>query len=132
MVIVEDLKLFVNSIEKKGFQINAGHQKWRGQVSYISNKSSCLDSYFINSLYNNLVYHSGLIIAIPKARFSFKNIHMNLGNIKWFSIGRSLKAVKKIEDLFQYNYSIIENKLKSNYNVGSDNLQRIIEGIILN
>lgn len=27
LVIVEDLKLFVNSIEKRGFQINAGPQK---------------------------------------------------------------------------------------------------------
>jgi hypothetical protein len=124
--------LFVNSIENRGLHINAGPQKWRGQVSSINNKLLCLDVDFRNSLYNHSVYHSALNKPIPKDRFSFKNIHMNLGNVRWFSSGRCFKSKKKRESMFQENYSLIENKLKSNYNVGSEALQRGIQGLLLN
>jgi hypothetical protein len=45
---------------------------------------------FRSSLYNHSLYHvkKGTVshrFALDKSKFSFRNVHMNLGNVRWYS-----------------------------------------------
>lgn len=85
MFVVCDLKAFTNSIEKLGFNINQGVEKGSGQISSVASQTACLYTGFRKSLYNHNVYHSSDYLLIPKNRFSYNNIHINLGNRRYFS-----------------------------------------------
>lgn len=80
LYVVTELKPFLSSVEKRGYVINEGPSKWRGQISALKNKLFCLDVDFRKSLYNHSLYHSklGTQPNIPRDKFSFNNIHMNL------------------------------------------------------
>lgn len=58
---------------------------------------------------------------LPKSKFSFKNIHMNIGYLRYYSTKRyiSNKVLSNRQDLFEENYSIISDILEKNFNVGS-------------
>ena len=81
LYIVTDLKSFLSNVEKRGYEINQGPQKWRGQVSALTKKLICFDIDFRSSLYNHSKYHYKLSQGpfIPKNKFTFDNIHTNLG-----------------------------------------------------
>lgn len=75
-------------------EVNKGPQKHRGNTSYISHILHRIDKSFRTSMYNhNRIFldencHNKLkkdSIYIPKSCFSYKNIHMNLGKIRFFS-----------------------------------------------
>ena len=134
-----DLKLFISSIESKGYIINQGPQKNRGQVSCLSNQINCIDNEFRKALSNHNNYHSMDYRALPKDRFSFRNIHMNLGGVRWYSTTRvnnelrnkKTSSVKKDrQGLFQNNYNIILEMLNNNYNIGSEELQIKLEKLL--
>ncbi len=64
--------------------------------------------YFRNSLYNHHRYHikNGNIskrFKLSKRKFSFNNIHMNIGNVRWYSVNRSIKE-NKVKSLVSTNY----------------------------
>lgn len=93
--IVSDLPSFVNSIEKSiGCRLNQGPQ--RGNICYISYILTCIDKAFRDSMYNhNRMYVEKLYNKdyeykheryIHKSSFSYKNIHINLGKVRWYSI----------------------------------------------
>ena len=74
--------------------VNQGSQKLRGQCSYISHILHSIDKGFRESMLNhNRLYikaQTALNISrevryIPKSCFSFKNIHINLGKVRWYS-----------------------------------------------
>jgi len=86
--VVRDLRVFTTKISNKGYTISEGPQSWRGQINSMSSLLSSMDLDFRNSLYNhhNYFVEKGLIdknLTLDKSKFSFKNIHMNLGNIRW-------------------------------------------------
>lgn len=85
LYIVHNLKPFLSSIRDKGYGINEGPQKWRGRVSALYNKLSCIDIDYRKSLFNHNQYHHQMSSypSIPREKFSFNNIHMNLGDVKW-------------------------------------------------
>lgn len=90
LFVVKNIKLLIDNIKKKGYIVNGGPQAWRDQINSISSFLSCLDYDFRNSLYNHNRYHvhhenieSKLLL--DKNKFSFNNIHMNLGKVRWYS-----------------------------------------------
>lgn len=88
LFVVSDLNLFIKGIRNKGYNISEGPQKWRGQISYINNFLSYLDMDYRNSLYNHNRFHVNIgtidpMYYLPRNKFSFKNIHMDLGNVRW-------------------------------------------------
>ncbi len=106
LFVVEDIKKLVESIRKYNYNINTGPQPLRGQVNSINNSLSILDMEYRKSLYNHNNYHvikgnlySGL--KLNRDKFSFNNIHMNLGGIKWYSTSTS-------------TFTKVKSKIKSN------------------
>lgn len=96
--IVSDLDSFINSIQKTtDSRVNQGPQKSRGNNNYISYILSRVDKSFRDSMYNhNRIYVESINNtqdkhnrSIPKSCFSFKNIHINLGKVRWYSTTRS-------------------------------------------
>ena len=88
LFVVRDLNKFINIIKKGGIDVNQGPQKWRGQINYLHSFIACLDEDFRDSLYHYNLHHvkEGNIspdLRLSKNKFSFKNIHKNLGNSKW-------------------------------------------------
>lgn len=89
--IVSDLDSFISSVKENiNKDVNQGPQKLRGRSSYISYILTRIDKSFRDSMYN----HNRLYLDkipnnefkkeryIPKSCFSYKNIHLNLGNVK--------------------------------------------------
>lgn len=115
LFVVEDIEKFVESIRKYNYNINTGPQKHRGQVNSINNSLSILDMEYRNSLYNHHNYHviRGNIhsaFKLNRDKFSFNNIHMNLGGIKWYSTSTSTSTSTKVKS------KINLNKVKSTIN----------------
>jgi hypothetical protein len=92
--LVEDLDKMTYYIENKlKLKVNQGPQKFRGQCSYISHILFSIDKAFRNSMYNHnriFLKAGGALYErkkhdryIPKGCFSFKNIHINLGKVRW-------------------------------------------------
>lgn len=100
LFVVKDLDLFINNIQntlKGEYNINQGPQKLRGHVNGISNALNLLDLDFRVSLFNQITHHyncgnldpsfaDGYLDAnfnLKWKNYSFRNVHTNLGNIKW-------------------------------------------------
>lgn len=137
LFVVNGVKLLKSSIENKGYNIKGGPQSSRGQISSLSNQLNCMDGEFRYALYNHSLYHCSDYRQVAKDIFSFRNIHMNLGNVRWFSTPRVNNAVKSTssekknrQDLFKKNYNIILELLNNNYNLGSEELQIKIEKLL--
>lgn len=88
--MVRDLNLLKENLSKLNYDVNEGAQKWRGQVNSMNNFLSFWDCDFRNSLYDHHCYHidNGRLDygLLPRNKFSFKNIHKNLGQVRWYSI----------------------------------------------
>ena len=96
--VVKDLNLFIQNLRAKGLLVNCGPQPQRGQVNSITNFLSCLDQDFRRVLYNHNNYHvrSGNIdrrFLLTRDKFSFKNIHLNIGRVHYYST--SVRSVKR-------------------------------------
>lgn len=87
-VVGDKNKLIELLRDEKGYNINGGPQSERARVNSINYSLSLLDSQYRNSLYNHHNYHIYDKDSIPstskmnKKKFSFKNIHMNLNNVR--------------------------------------------------
>lgn len=98
MFVVRDINSFISSLKTNtNYTFNEGNQQWRGQVNSMNALLNSMDHDYRNSLYNHNQYHvkSGTLdmgYKLDKSKFSFRNIHMNLGNIRWYSTNR--KVVK--------------------------------------
>ena len=88
LIVVNDLNKFLGDIRKKGYSINGGPQRCRSEINSLKSFLSSLDIDFRESLYNHNNYHvdKGTIREsewLPKEKFSYRNIHMNIGNVRW-------------------------------------------------
>jgi hypothetical protein len=89
--VVKDKETLLKNISDKGYNINQGSQQWRGQINSINSFLNYLDTDYRKSLYNHskLHYTKGNIDKswndeiLTKEHFSFRNIHQNMGNVKW-------------------------------------------------
>jgi hypothetical protein len=87
LFVVDDLSMFLTKIKSKGYVINAGPQKWRGQVNSMNNFLTCLDIDFRYSLYKHNEYHVnytglGSNTSLSKSKFSYRNIHQNICGVR--------------------------------------------------
>jgi len=99
LFVVEDLDKLIKSIKdnNNNINVNAGPQPLRGQVNSINNFLSLLDMDYRNSLYNHNNYHSnrgyiGSNLKLDRNKFSFNNVHMNLGRTRWYSTTTNTKS----------------------------------------
>ena len=91
LFVVQDIETLIKNISYKGYNVNQGPQQWRGQINSINSFLNYLDVDYRKSLYNHSVLHyskdniyKGCRDEIlTKEHFSFRNIHQNLGNVKW-------------------------------------------------
>lgn len=85
--IVQDLKLLVESVKSKGYIITQGDKVIRGQISGIHHFLDSIDKEFRNSLYYHNEHHSRFTgqehFRLSRDKFSFRNIQMNLGNVRY-------------------------------------------------
>ena len=156
LIVCSDLTELLNKFNILNLTINQGPQSRRGEVSFINNYLSHLDIDFRNALFyhyrhhynNNNKTNYGMPI-IPKGKFSFRNIHMKLGTVRWFNstsifknvyiskkaystnIVENFDVVSNRQMLFQENYSIIKNMIDNNSGSLTD-LQKNIEYFLNN
>lgn len=91
LFVVKDKEALLKNISDKGYNVNQGPQQWRGQINSINSFLNYLDVDYRKSLYNHSKLHyskSNLLATfkdetLTKEHFSFRNIHQNLGNVKW-------------------------------------------------
>jgi DNA-dependent RNA polymerase len=125
--VVRDIHSLINSLVDKGYSINQGIQKYRGQINSANSLLNCIDIDFRDSLYNHNKYHIDMGTRpkdsyLTRDKFSFKRIHMGLGNVRWYSTKRNTKyvtsdmlksrAIKSIEKesfIFQQLSNYIKN-----------------------
>lgn len=132
--IVKDLEKFISCVRDCNYNLNAGPQPLRGQVNSINSSLSILDMEYRKSLYNHNNYHSnsGYFAGprkINREKFSFNNIHMNLGGVRWSSTFLS-DRVKSRDDLLQTCFKEIEDILKKKNYIALHVLQREIEDLL--
>ncbi len=93
LFIVSDMDSFLNNVRAKGYNINAGSQAWRGQINSLWHSLTHFDLDFRNSLFNHYLHHynkRNTSKYIPKAKFSFHNIHRNIGSVRWYTTRSSI------------------------------------------
>ena len=88
LFIVNNLSKFLSNIRGKGYNINGGPQRYRSQTNSLNSFLSDLDLDFRESLYNHNNYHvnRGTIREnerLPREKFTYSNIHINIGNVRW-------------------------------------------------
>ena len=90
LFLVHDLDKFIKGLKDKGLQVNCGPQSQRGENNSIINFLNCLDTDFRFALYNHHKHHT--LNRNPKVKylldlnkFSFRNVHMNIGNVRYYS-----------------------------------------------
>ena len=91
LFVVKDKETLLKNIIDMGYNVNQGPQQWRGQINSINSFLNYLDTDYRNSLYNHsqLHYSKGNLDnswndeILNRNHFSFRNIHHNMGNIKW-------------------------------------------------
>jgi hypothetical protein len=149
LFVVEDQKSFLDIIQNNGYTVSGGPSKWRAQVSSISNFLSNLDLDYRWSLYHHNNYHAktGNIdwkFKLPRSKFSFNNIHMNLGGVRWYStrttnstnsnINSNIedKTMRTRQQLLEVNYNMVGDILENNSYIGSKEVQMQIEEALLN
>lgn len=97
--VVNDINLFLASVKDKDLNINQGPSGWRGQVSSMQNILCNLDTEYRNQLYQSNLhdvqsYNLDKRFLLPRSKFSFNNIHMNLGSVRWHSTKTITKRTK--------------------------------------
>ena len=108
--MVNDINCFVKTLNKN-FSVNEGPQKWRGQINSMNGILSTMDIDYRNSLYNHNNFHvrNNTIhrnYSLPRSSFSFRNIHMNIGNVRWHStrVSRASLGKKLVERVNKQSY----------------------------
>ena len=91
LFVVQDKEALLKNISDKGYTVNQGYKQWRGQINSINSFLNYLDVDYRNSLYNHsrLHYSKGNLDnswkdeTLTRKHFTFRNIHQNVGDIKW-------------------------------------------------
>jgi hypothetical protein len=91
LFVVHDKQALLKNISDKGYTVTQGPQAWRGQINSINSFLNYLDTDYRKSLYNHSIIHyskgnldkSWKDETLTKKHFSFRNIHQNLGNVRW-------------------------------------------------
>ena len=115
LFVVYDQELFIQQIKDKGFIVSQGPQSVRGQISATSSFIHTFDNKYRDSLYDHYYYHRRAntlpryTIDSPMRRkhFSYRNIHQNLGNSRWYSSTSKrldVKQEKKISFTYENSY----------------------------
>jgi len=111
LFVVDDLNSLIKNVVNKGYIVNQGPQKFRGQVNSMNNFLTCIDIDFRSSLYRHNVFHvkRGTIsssFALNKSHFSYRNIHQNISGVKWYStkITKSNVGKKLVERLSNQSF----------------------------
>lgn len=92
--IVEDLNSLIKNIKViLGNKVNQGPQAWRGQSDSLTHVIDAIDSDFRRSLNRHNQYHINMETIprskfIGRSKFSYQNIHVNLGNVRWYSTNK--------------------------------------------
>ncbi len=99
--------------------INQGPQPRRGQSDSLSNTIHAIDSYFRKSMNRHDQYHVNMHniprnFLIGRSKFSYQNIHLNLGNVRWYSTRRYVQPV--IHDYQEIFLNITEYLKNSHIN----------------
>lgn len=89
--VTSNRQLLIDSIRAKGYNVSEGPQKWRGHINSINSFLNYLDTDYRNSLYQHYIHHKNMgslpeyakDYPLKKEHFFFRNIHNNLGNIRW-------------------------------------------------
>lgn len=129
--VTGDLKLFIKKLSSLGYEINKGPKSYRDQLNSMSQFLALFDQDFRQWLYyvqlsKARVGHIPNTSLLPRSKFAFKNVHMNIGNIKFYSTTtRSVKTNR--QDLYDENSNIIKDILHSNHHLGLVEVQRKIE-----
>jgi DNA-dependent RNA polymerase len=140
LFVVKDLEHLIKSVVDKGFIVNQGPQRWRGQINSMSSFQSLIDMDFRKSLYNHYNHHSNNVTSLGYSKlhrnhFTFSNIHQNMGNVKHYSTKRSFttnRISSNRQTMFEENYTMISDILEKNYNIGSYSVQKEIEKVLYN
>ena len=91
LFVVKDKETLLKNIYDKGYIISQGSKQWRGQINSMNSFLNYLDTDYRKSLYNHSELHyskdnldkTWKDETLTKEHFSFRNIHQNIGNIKW-------------------------------------------------
>ena len=88
--IVDNLNSLVSTLKQNNYVVNGGPQAWRAQSDSLMNKISVIDNHFRESLDRHNKYHYGIgnidsNKIIPASKFSYRNIHINLGNVRYYT-----------------------------------------------
>lgn len=84
--VTTDLTKFIDTIKSKGYTINGGPQARRAEVNEMEAILTTLDTEFREAFYFNYMYNVSLKTVqhvLSHKHFSFKNIHMKLGELKY-------------------------------------------------
>lgn len=126
MFVINNLDELITKLSKIGYIVNRGPKSQRDHLNSMSSFLSTVDIDFRYNLFiEQLNSISGRVLPsyfrLPKSKFSFNNIHMNTGNVRYYSTKRSILSKELInrQELFEENYSIISDNLEKNFNVGS-------------
>ena len=155
LYVVKDLNLLIDSIQKKGYDVNEGPQKWRGQINSISSFLNILDLDYRESLFNHYQYHRSIGVLDPKTysplkakSFSFNTVHQNMGNVRWYSsnsrpvlkgsvLKRSFHSTTNLKKsqrvtMFEDNFILLKDLINQNKNLDNKDLQKKIENMLFN
>jgi hypothetical protein len=91
LFVVQNKEALLKNISDKGYIISEGPKAWRGQINSINSFLNYLDTDYRKSLYSHSILHyskgnldkSWKGETLTKEHFTFRNIHQNLGNIRW-------------------------------------------------
>lgn len=93
MFVVKDLDELLSKLIKKGYIANGGTQSQRDHLNYMSSFLSTVDIYFRYNLFTQQLNSIRARVLpssyqLAKSKFSFKNIHMNIGYLIYYSTKR--------------------------------------------
>lgn len=89
ILLTNDLNSMIKKFQSKGFKINGGPQRFRNQTNSGSFTLDMLDIDFRNASFYHGVYHycyKGWLSQdrfLTRDKFSFKNIHIKCGYVRW-------------------------------------------------
>lgn len=139
LFVVKNLDELIKNLTELGYDVNRGPKSQRAYLNSMNNFLSILDIDFRNYLYIQQLncLNNGFLpkyAYLSRSRFSFKNIHMCIGNVRYYSTKRDVsnEVVNKRQQLFQENYNLISEILEKNYNLGSESVQKEIENTLYN
>src|SRR6202035_3835705 len=109
--LVEDVNVLVKNLKDRGVVINMGPQSTRGYVNSMDVMLSYFDISFREYLCSNFKDEYNIYGDSPilRKKFSYKNVHMNLGKVRYYSTSSKPKNyddyyISNRNRLFQENY----------------------------